>query len=1493
MGPACSPALAIALVSSVFCNALCAAGPAGSSDVDVRLELVVDASAARDAVARLSVGSRAQPKTLHVDVSPGGVRLVSEQGRKETELWRGQAKISSGTHVLILKKRRTRVALCLDAERLAEVTFDLPGRLRLQFQPAPGTRPRGKPRIQKVAPIHFTDDFARAGEGAALWDTVSGRFAVNASTTPQSAQSPFQFWGRAAGRGVAVAANSYWFWDDYRVDVSAKSTRLPAAWGLVFYYVDPDNYHALRWSQPAHDPGRIELIRRRAGKESVLATREHWMRPDQWYRLVAVTCGARVQAFLGGVRVLEATDPSLAGGRVGLLVEDASNVYFDDVAVGSVGADVNQRGYRLPEPFGPGEKEWSDFSRKRFARDSHMRSWSSPRSFWERGGAGSRGLRWFRTRVFHDVRFRWNPGNAYVRTNWPRRPVEVVLFGDRENPQAGYHFRLNRNRVTLTRDDKTLARNVVNINSLRSLECAASPAGIQLRINRAVVLKAVDPKPLMQGEVAADIGRTFGSSRWRSDWRDEAIVLSSHRLDYAFDDAPTAWEVQSGRWRATHRWACVPRWSFFGGRGTTGLASDTDDSAVLWNRRRFRGDFDFEVFFAPMEGSPQRVHFTWPIALNVAFAADGRNLDSGYMLLFGTFDLPTQLYRAGRVVASWRGGLDPGLRRRPMPLYHRMTQGWQHVRVQRRGGRIQVAVGESDDYAQYLGLRKVLEYEDPHPLEGGRLGLWTWGANGMAVARAIISFADSPGPAALPADLPMSSPCENVYVESLPGSGGEPKRFLRIHNRAPGGAFSHELAAGPIDLERTGTVEFDYRLKPDRAATGDLHLGLFARVRGQMGQVILSGPTAYSAAAIPLGRFHEGEGGQNSDERGSWRHARFDLLGAFRRAFPEGSLVAEGLWVASPFESIPEIAGLGVNRQGAAYDLANVRLVPSPASPGPGRSAAPRIVVDGVAPMDDFEAGLGQWRRLGGWGGAALYRDLRRPCTGRYSLRLLNEELGGPAGAWACTAGYDLARFPLISFDYRFSRGVELNLLARVAGHWYEVRATGTDATWPVIGQLQRFTADGEWRHAEFDLCAALRGTLRRGDIRIEALAFADSGRMSTWQGATYWIDNFCRVPAADPDGQTTFHFQWDDKARPVAFSHVFDDKPDTAPPGTSTGRGDRLAVKGAPAGRFLHVRVQDAKGTWSDPAHLQIVARKASAGPPRTRAPAAPAAQRGAPAAPYVSYIPSDRLCRTAFEWQKSPHWPEKQLDEFRIRRQVWVLPCSDDAATGEGCVEMLNVSPREFFSVYFRKSPYDPARWPRIAFDYKFEQPGCALNFSLLVNGAMTIVEWTGPNARGNYFYSSVIGRTEPARQDGKWHHVDFDLLDMILKKRFPDPARRAEITVSELATWATNHWGRRGGYVNPRYARLKIDNFTMYAPGGRDPAFEWRVHGASARMKGYSCVFDANPVTVPRKKINATDAKADFKNVKPGKWYFHVRACGPNGRWGPAAHRAVVIR
>ena len=1451
--------------------------PPAPEEFNVRLRLRVLPKASPRRPARLAISGEDGSEALALEIRTDRLRLFTRTTSAPRRAWQGSCSLEPGTHTVVLKHRPGRLAVCLDNTQLTAVRYvGIAGKASARFAGTDHLQASGRIRVQRLGEIALADDFAR--EGAAntpLWEVFTGRFAVNTSLNPGSSQSAFQLCGSAPdGRGVTVSNSSYWFWDEYRLGVSAQVTALPSAWGLVFHVTDPDNYHVLRWRQQGDGNGTLEMARRRLGHDTVLATRALPLRPGQWQRATVVIRGTTAHAYVNGVLMLVQRDPCLVGGKAGLLVEGANPVFFDDLTVNSLKPRPETDTSGLPQPFGPCEQRWSSFAGKRFVTDRYMMHWSQPRSFWQRGTAESTALHWFRTRIFHDAAFSWQKSQG-VACHWPRQPLDIVLFGERNTPTAGYGIRLEGRNIRLTRDGVLAAEHPLEATSLESISLSVDAGTVSCSVNGADVLAWTDPNPLTQGEVGADIGPVRGSSH-RPDWRDTATIESSHRLDYSFDHAPTAWDVRSGRWRGTHRWACVPRWSFFGGRGDPGAPGTDVGNALLWSRRRFRGDFDFECFAAPMEGTPQRVHFSWPVSVNLAFCNDGTNLDSGYALLFGLYDLPTRLYRAGKEVAAWNKRVDPDLRCRPMPWYHRVTQVWQHLRVTRRGTRITVDAGRHDNDGNYLDLERVFDYEDSTPLSGEHIALWTWGANGMAVARATVSFAESPGVAAMaPAGRDGA---EGVHITHHSAGDGEPKAFRRVTNLRPGGTFCHELLTAPHDLRSQGVLELDLR------TDHPLSLSLLGSARGHTVEAVLCGMPSTRPDTIglcPQALIGPGRAGQ-------WQHVRIDVAGALARAFPSGPLTLDRLTLGSQYRTIEEIAGLGVNRAGAAYDLADVRWSRSTAA----TTTAPpgvRVRIHDAYPLDDFETGMAGWTRLGGWDGAALYRDPGSAADGGTSLRLVNQTVAGPAGAWVTRQPYDLARFPLLAFEYRIPRGVEINLVLQANGRWFEGQFTGNDSSWPVIGRFDKVETDGTWHAARFDLRAALERRLPAGTVTVDRLALADSWRMTTWQGNAYWIDNFCRVPAVSAADGAVVTLEPVGAGRITAYAHVVDEEPGTVPPPTPTGEGHDLHLRASEGEHYLHVRTQFESGAWSAPCHLPFVVTAVTAA--SITAQPEPAADAGPPAAPRVSYIPSDSLCRDDFEWERSPEFPEKLLGETCIRREAWVLRVEDDGATGSGCVEFVNLSQDGFFSGYFRKSAWDPQRWPKVSFDYKFEQPRCSLNLSMLANEAMTIVEWTGRNRHGNYFADSVIGRTEPAVQDGQWHHTEFDLRDMLLKTRFSDAERRGPIAVTELATWSTSHWNG-GAYNNPLGARVRVDNFTIHSDDGTSPAFEWKVPGTAAPMKGYSCLWDRQTDSVPPAEVTTTANRAQYRDVEAGEWFFHVRACDRHDRWSPPAHRRVTI-
>lgn len=1376
-------------------------------------------------------------------IGPRGQRLERLRGPGQGALWEQQSPPPAHGTEVRLQVKKNHLLLGLDGLRTISVPVNLADNPFWRWQPAAGCDLQSSPRAQPLSTITLTDDFMREGKGQTFWETGIGEWAIQGSATPAQAANAFRFIGRGETHALTLNSLSFWFWNDLRCGVSLTSEDPEAAAGLALYAQDAENCHLVRWFK-GHE---IELVRVRGGEEHRLAQAEATRLPGNWYRLEAVIYGQKISVYVDGNRLFEAEDPSLLGGRVGLQAQSPEGVWFDDFLVESVEAEG---GPSLEHPFGSSESAPLSHRPREFQTDDMMVGWSHPRSAWERSEGG---LLWHRSRFFTDAAFEW------VSKDRPVADGEICLLGEPGQPLSGYRLRWKSPGAELLKNGAGLARLAVPLAGLSSLSFSFCNQEIRLVTDGKESFRSADAQPLKSGSIGAKLGQTSGWNLDAADWRDHARASSTHHLEYLFESAPAAWRAQCGLWRSFNRWACVPMWSFFGGRDP--------DRAILWNKRRFQGDFDLAIAFAPMEGTAQKIHFAYPINLNVVFAADGKNLDSGYNLVFGAQDIPSRLYRKDKLLAENASRVIPRLRFDDTRLYQLLTRAWQRVLIKRRGNHLRILASQFTPDGHDRGMETLFEYTDTEPLAGEHLGVWTWGSNGIALARVDISFQDSPGLSA----LPSPAPARHSPEAALPAGA------IETINAASGGSFRATLYSGRLDIAKQGLLKFRYRIPQG------VELGLFVRRRLEIAQFAFAGPEVYQTGAVPLGRLEA-----RTDDQ--WHDVEVDLRQALAKACPDDPLrPIDEIFLASPMQTLEQIAGLGVNRAGMSYAAGNLRLESAPQHqdmefPLP----PPQIFIYGVGSMDDFESGPGEWQTFGGPSGALLWRDPSSPSQGRYALRLFNPQVGGTAGARITRTPFDARLFPRLQFDYQFSPDLEINLVVRSQEKWFEIILTGSDNSWPVIGRVGNVEPDGLWHSAEFDLESALRKFLPgAGPLWVEGLYLADSNKMGNIQGMLYRIDQFCRIPAVSLEKPTEFTCRLAGRP-PAAISHVFDDRPKTHPATQPTVQGPILRAVVPRDAAWLHLVAQTQDGKWSPPIHLPLLARKipepqAFPAPKPREIPDAP------PPAPRIASLPSDRLCFNDFDWKDDPEGLGDSMGQAGIRRSAWVLPCLDDSAVGEGCLEIINLEIHDFFSAFFHQPPYDLRRYPRIAFDYKFEVPGCAVNLSGLLNKEMYVVEWLTVCRPGAYFTPYVVGRVARGLQDRQWHHLDFDLLQMVHASGRAGPSA-LPLTAEQLNTWAMQ--AGRPTYYNPLDASLKIDNFTIYSPRGRSPTFRWHLPGPSQADVVYAYSIDHEAATTPPEMPVTPTPEFQYYDLEPGRWFFHVRARDGQGRWGPSAHLEMEI-
>jgi RHS repeat-associated protein len=172
--------------------------------------------------------------------------------------------------------------------------------------------------------------------------------------------------------------------------------------------------------------------------------------------------------------------------------------------------------------------------------------------------------------------------------------------------------------------------------------------------------------------------------------------------------------------------------------------------------------------------------------------------------------------------------------------------------------------------------------------------------------------------------------------------------------------------------------------------------------------------------------------------------------------------------------------------------------------------------------IDDFELNTGQWSNRDGDVGAEVTLE-NRDSTGKgLALRITNTNRGGNFAVNAVTSSFDAKEYPLIQFDYRISKDVKINILAKVAGRWYEVGFTDDPkilkdkrVNIAHIGDIKGVIADDHWHTVRFDIYEMLR--TKTGNTMVEEVIFADwdvPGYMNlkfgnNSAGSYYYIDNF------------------------------------------------------------------------------------------------------------------------------------------------------------------------------------------------------------------------------------------------------------------------------------------------------------------------------------------------------------------------------------------------
>jgi len=861
-------------------------------------------------------GYRDAGNHYRLSVSPEGTALFRVLAGRSNALTKAAASKSSR---LAIQRRRQRLTVTFDQERVLSAEDDRFHAGSVALAVGPEFREVRKFRYQPVSAIYFTDDFMRAGQQESVWTPVVGQWKVTTTIDHASGGSVFNpvNWERSAnpfvfegaGENGALAVTGQDFWDEYRFGVSLRG-RGPV--GCVFLYRDTRHYYGIRWDLASVFPRAcpFELYVQRGEEREVLTRVGVVGKANQWYRVEAQAGPDGIRVWLDGAPLLSTMHEPLYSGKVGLRIEEGGQALFDDVVV------------ETPTGRGQTGDVERTVSNRIFGQDIYMLDWSAPQGAWV-PGPGPEGLRTY-----------WHKGDFYGRFDlrFPLGPGgirRVAFLAEGADWGSGYELSLVPSnsgqafQARLRRKQKEVASARIEApQELPEFRLSREGKSIICRVDGKDVLTHRDDDP----PSGSRLSLAFASGPRFAD-----VKLSrDHVIDDLFTRAPTRWDAV-GRWEVTDKFICDPRWSY--------LAGESDGLAATWHKDAFTGDLTLE-YYAGMrfrEELRRMPHYPRPGDMNAVICGDGANVFSGYtFVLAGWHTTWTRILKNGKVVAESRKPLVPDTRYKypPLPYLHRR---WFYVKARKRGNRLEF----------YLDNKLALTYEDPEPLVGGRVGLWTQD-NSIMVARVKIEYEEKEPHRPIVREIPASRPdssavSPHVVIDSgtHPGSlstfdqgldgwhnpSGDQGAVLRSVPRKPGrgnclelvnansgGDFAARAPITELDLSKEADLRFDCRIGPGVKA--NLYLNIF----GKRHFVHVTGPAESNENLKRLGSIE----GVTADDR--WHKVTFPLGAAVRALYPAKSAIPVTRLVLGSLHKGYLLAGHGGNRAGVRYWIDNFRI---------------------------------------------------------------------------------------------------------------------------------------------------------------------------------------------------------------------------------------------------------------------------------------------------------------------------------------------------------------------------------------------------------------------------------------------------------------------------------------------------------------------------------------------------------------------------------------
>ena len=220
------------------------------------------------------------------------------------------------------------------------------------------------------------------------------------------------------------------------------------------------------------------------------------------------------------------------------------------------------------------------------------------------------------------------------------------------------------------------------------------------------------------------------------------------------------------------------------------------------------------------------------------------------------------------------------------------------------------------------------------------------------------------------------------------------------------------------------------------------------------------------------------------------------------------------------------------------------------------------------------------------------------------SIQVVNTTDGSAFGFHVNRMAYSLTHWPYLAIEYKIPAEMPVNLhFNDENGNTHALYLTDLgDGRDPEshnltshFGPPEDFIADGTWRRTiiplqRMFLSTGINARLNNPSVQVNAFSLHDNGWQGNRRSMQYWIHKIQPIPAGRSKDMV---INWEamDIAGIAGYASCIDDHPDTDPVGRQElAPGEFLGVALKEGWNYVHVRVKNGAGIWSEPAHQPFV---------------------------------------------------------------------------------------------------------------------------------------------------------------------------------------------------------------------------------------------------------------------------------------------------------------